>query len=161
MTGPFLSIDPGLSGTGWAEWSGPGKLTAAGVIYPNSETSDIWSEKAENITDRLLMATKRFGKRTVHNVYIEMPQQMTNIRGLAAQGGAVYKLAFLVGYIARAYYPASVHPVLVSEWKGQLPKNVVEHRIIKKLGTDLCAKLNIRTHAWDAVGIGLWAGGKW
>ena len=159
----YFAIDPGLSGTGWAEFK-DGKPTRCGVIYPKSQTSDLWEEKAEYIADQLLQdwfqvteLAYRSALRRIH-VYIEMPQQMVSARGLAAQGGAVYKLAFLVGYLARAVHPCRVHAITVNQWKGQLPKDVVERRIIKTLGTERCTQLNIRTHAWDAVGLGLWAG---
>jgi Holliday junction resolvasome RuvABC endonuclease subunit len=155
----ILSIDPGLSGTGWAEWW-DGKLTRVGVV-PATKTpeSGLLADQCEQVADRL----KRMLDKPLFmdEVYIEMPQMMTNVKGIAAQAGAVYKLAFLVGYLAREFLPGTVHTVTVAEWKGQLPKDVVQRRIERDLGKRTCEKLNIKSHAWDAVGIGLWAVGRW
>lgn len=162
----MLSIDPGLSGTGWAAWRGT-KLLRAGVVYPpanplESLTGSDTPDKAAAITQKLL-ADMRFPSHVdpfQMTIYIEMPQHMTSAKGIAAQAGAVYKLAFFVGYLARAFHPTDVRLVIPMEWKGQLPKDVVQRRIIRTLGVNTCTKLNIRSHAWDAVGLGLWANGK-
>jgi hypothetical protein len=162
----FFAIDPGLSGTGWAEFRTPDMPSRVGVIYPNSQSSDLWEEKAEQMGNRLREAMflipghgRSVRRESKTHVYIEMPQQMVSARGLAAQAGSVYKLAFLVGYLARAVYPCRVHAITVNQWKGQLPKEVVISRVMRDVGAERCRQLNIRTHAWDAVGLGLWAGG--
>lgn len=86
---------------------------------------------------------------------------MTNAKGIAAQAGSVYKLAFLVGYIAHAFdFECEVIVTTPMEWKGQLPKDVIQRRVISRLGAAKCIGLNIRSHAWDAVGLGLWALGR-
>lgn len=79
-------------------------------------------------------------------------------REMGWRKGDLQKLTFLIGSIYWATRPQVVFfPVSPSKWKGQLPKSVVEHRVIESLGKETCARLKLRTHAWDAAGIGLWA----
>jgi hypothetical protein len=47
-----------------------------------------------------------------------------------------------------------------SQWKGQLPKTIVIDRLRRKLGRKQCDDLGIEKDAWDAVGIGMWAQGR-
>lgn len=154
------SVDPGLGGTGWAEWRGKKAPTRVGVIAANRRHEDELAARCEDIAYALSEEIKwGGGLYTQVHVILELPQHMTSLKGIAAQAGAVYKLAFLVGYLAKAVYPCTVHVVTPGEWKGQLPKDVVQRRITKHLGEETCRALNIRTHAWDAVGIGLWTSG--
>lgn len=153
----IYSIDPGLSGTGWAEWKSKRRPSRVGVIgRTHTPESGLLADQCHEVTWELHHLT--WGHRTqATHVFLEMPQMMTNVKGIAAQAGAVYKLAFLVGYIAREFQDCTVHTVTVGEWKGQLPKDVVQRRIERTLGAGVCQELGIKTHAWDAVGIGLWA----
>jgi hypothetical protein len=59
-----------------------------------------------------------------------------------------------------AYHCEGIVLVKPSEWKGQLPKSVVERRLRVTLGNSVCRDLGIESHAWDAIGIGLWARGR-
>lgn len=72
--------------------------------------------------------------------------------------GSLQKLVFLVGVIA-GYLPEDWRIILVtpSGWKGQLPKDVVIRRMTARYGTAVVKTLNVKTHAWDALGIGEWA----
>lgn len=153
----MFSIDPGLSGTGWATWNGR-TLLRVGVTYAPGDVADTVG-KAEALTEKLIQEMRPSHSAFAHT-YIEMPQHMTSIKGIAAQAGSVYKLAFFVGYLAHALNGTRVHLVTPMEWKGQLPKDVVQRRIIRDLGVNTCTRLNIRSHAWDAVGLGMWANGK-
>lgn len=160
--GMLYSIDPGLSGTGWAEWKSRRFPNRAGVI-PASRTpeSGLLADQCEEVCVSLLRVVPLVHRHRATHIFIEMPQMMTNVKGIAAQGGSIYKLTFLVGYIARALCECTVHTVTVAEWKGQLPKDVVQRRIERELGIERCRELGIKTHAYDAVGIGLWATGMW
>lgn len=151
----LISIDPGLSGTGWARWSNT-QLEAVGVIHDRAK-DDTLAARCRGIASQILKHIHRFGDM---HVFIEMPQHMASAKGIAAQSGSVYKLAFLVGYLAADVYPCEVIVVTPQEWKGQLPKDVVQRRIERILGRSKCRAVGIRSHAWDAVGIGLFALGK-
>lgn len=168
---PIWSLDPGLGGTGWAYWNQRRRPAAVGVIRDKCK-DDTLANRCAGIAYGL-KATMRVEQSTSMlqsdwhramlstHIYIEMPQHMTNVRGIAAQAGAIYKLTFLVGYLSRAVFPCTVHTVTVGEWKGQLPKQLVQERIERTLGKKVCRELDIKTHAFDAVGIGLYANGIW
>lgn len=177
----LFSVDPGLMGTGWAFWEETvGEPLAVGVINSCSTLNNAsWIDRGLDITIQLNSAifnciTKhRFGdtktdprfdteKRTI-TVLSEYPQFQGSAKGYAATTkGDIYKLATLVGMFgARTIEtPFRFEIVEVSVWKGQLPKDIVEKRIRRILGEDACTRLGIKTHAWDAVGIGLWKRGQ-
>ena len=158
----MIAIDPGLGGTGWAEWTDGWRPTRCGVFTPSQDTSLTLAERANEIGLALRALICAMGPlRKSTTVFLEMPQAMPNSRaGIAAQSGAVYKLTFTTGAIAAHLYPATVHEVQPMKWKGQLPKAIINRRVINVLGTETCERLNIRSHAYDAVGLGLWALGR-
>jgi hypothetical protein len=167
----LIAIDPGLGGTGWALWSTRhqkpwGTPMEVGIVRDTAKDESLairCEELSEKIRDSLNAATGHWNVGWHHNrtyLYLEMPQHMTNVKGIAAQAGAVYKLTFLVGYLAKAFHQCTVHVVTPNEWKGQLQKDVVIRRIQRTLTPERCDDLGIKTHAWDAVGIGLWAMGR-
>jgi len=91
-------------------------------------------------------------------VVCEFPQYQESAgRSMGWRTGDLQRLTFLTGVFAARLHPAEFYPVVPSQWKGQLPKSIVEDRIRTRLGAAVCRRLKIRTHAWDAVGIGLWA----
>ena len=157
---PMLSIDPGLGGTGWAYWESRKHPTSVGIVRDTAR-DDLLTERCYELCGKLW---KAIPQHDIPTVIIEMPQHMTNRAGIAAQAGSVYKLAFLVGTISLYWRMgtsrATVHAIQPGEWKGQLPKDVVKRRIEQRLGRATCRRLNIRSHAYDAVGIGLWALGR-
>jgi Holliday junction resolvasome RuvABC endonuclease subunit len=160
-----LAIDPGLGGTGWALWTSEPQAHPVwtpvniGVIYGKAK-DDTLAARCEEIAVQLNRHQLETSWMFPTAVLVELPQHMASAAGIAAQSGGIYKLTFLAGYLARALYPADVFVVNPGEWKGQLPKSVTQHRIERVLGKPLCKRLNIKTHAWDAVGIGLWAMGR-
>ena len=158
----LISIDPGLGGTGWALWTGSKTPDAVGIVRDTAR-DEILSVRCWEMKEKLFKALSSADRgwwRTSSFVYIEMPQHMGGRKGIAAQAGSVYVLTFLVGYLAARLHPATVITVNPMEWKGQLPKDVVQRRIERTLGLKKCKDLNIKTHAWDAVGIGLFALGR-
>lgn len=73
--------------------------------------------------------------------------------------GDLQKLVFLVGVLAGYFCEAhSFTPVTPKDWKGQLPKEVVKRRLVKRYGPG--ATREWEKDVWDAVGIGLWKMGK-
>jgi hypothetical protein len=95
-----------------------------------------------------------FAPPMVHLV-VEMPHyQESAVGSFAWKTGDLQKLVLLVGFLVADNWGA-VTLVNPREWKGQLPKAVVEERIRKRLGTKACA--GFKKDIWDAVGIGLWA----
>jgi hypothetical protein len=93
-------------------------------------------------------------------VYSEFPQFYQDPGGeMCAARGDLQKLTFSVGVLAECCFNRNIDfvPILVSEWKGQLPKKIVNERILQILGPVACREFD--THIWDAVGIGLFAKG--
>ena len=169
-----IAIDPGLTGTGWALWHaesdsllpkeahlpiacGTCRAPKEGSLAQRSEA--LWVKLFEQLTDK--KSYLPFGWRSDPTfVFIEIPQHFgSSARGIAAQSGGIYDLTFLVGYLAAKFVGCSVITFTPNEWKGQLPKDVVERRVRRIIG-DRFDGLGVKSHAVDAVGLGLFAIGK-
>ena len=94
-------------------------------------------------------------------VYAELPQFMEAGKGLAAaRDGDLVKLTTVFGAVMGKLCnnQSSIFcPVPIMEWKGNMPKDILEPRIRAKLPkwrpkTD-------KSHEMDAVGIGLFVKG--
>lgn len=144
----ILTIDPGISGTGWAVFSKQFVTPIAhGIIYPKEKEI---SKKFNYIVSYLQLIVKKMG---VRQVYIEFPSYFQSAGGrVTAASGALVKLSNLVGAIM---FALEAKPIKVAQWKGQLPKEVVIKRI-KKILPNCKAK----SHDWDAIGIGLYVLGR-
>lgn len=93
--------------------------------------------------------------------FIEQPQYMPGGVGItAAERGDLIKLAMLAGGICSriSYNHASTpwFPVPVSEWKGQLAKDICADRASRKLNMSFKGKT---THEADAIALGLYCKG--
>lgn len=78
-----------------------------------------------------------------------------DLTGLAACAGVVFAAPMLdpewLGALALA--------APVADWKGQLPKKVVNQRLERAIGSEDRVGTKIHADAWDATGIGLWVMG--
>lgn len=159
--GGVICID-GAVESGWAAWTAAfweAKLPpgVVGVVIPTKNAQ--WKERVSECAWKLAGIVSNL-KPT--QIYLEYPAYFADRGEGAAGSGALVKLAFAVGAIFQEVrrLGAVVDLVPVAEWKGQLNKEVIKHRIQKRLGTDVCERLGIKTHAWDAVGIGLYKQGR-
>lgn len=181
----LLAVDPGINGTGWALWksrSALGKRLSSepDMVGVMRKRFDSFVGATNWLADELYVATGMArwtcsahrsavcgcGPKPAIIVTCEFPEFQTSAsRSMGWMRGDLQKLTYLVGAIgymtyarlAEKNHPGSLfEPVPVSQWKGQLPKTVVESRIRDTLGNRVCERLDIKTHAWDAVGIGLW-----
>lgn len=146
-----ITIDPGISGTGYAIWDSRWKLLHHGVLLPPA--SLLWELKAYNLIEQLLgLVTSN----SCVEGYIEMPQLFQSAGGLVtANSGALVKLSWFVGMVCGGLRPhCPLRPVEVNQWKGQLPKEVVIRRIQRVLPS-----CKATSHDWDAIGIGLYIKG--
>ena len=154
----LMSVDPGATGTGIALWRVGFGVVDPGIFYcKNLFGGDgDWWERADQLVPQLSTLLHKYG---VVEMVIEYPQFMESLKGQASsRQGDTLKLAFLVGrYVqaARELGIRNIRRVQPDEWKGQLPKDVVERRIIAKI-PEIVEVLNPKTHSWDAIGIGLW-----
>ncbi len=168
----FFTIDPGLTGTGWALWSGKtfDKVVppiASGGMTPswkNPEGDELpWQYCVAQFAHRIVFdLRKRFNKREVGLFYIEEPAFMEGGKGMVtARSGGLLKLMSLYGAILGAASGPGcfqVVPVRVAEWKGQTPKDIIARRVMKRLpNLQLTTKAS---HEMDAVGIGLYLKGQ-
>lgn len=159
-----VSIDPGRD-FGWALWDDAHwrelvPPTETGVII--SKGSD-WlrsCEKGFNRFKRELVLRRLRWNVQYRVAIIEWPVFYDDAGGhMVAKRGDLNKLVFSVGWFACmcSELGMEVNLLPVPQWKGQLPKSVVNYRIVKLLGKDACS--TFATHAWDAVGLGLyWKG---
>lgn len=153
----LLSIDPGLSGTGVVYWH-VGVPKRAGVIHPRryESVNDELAERALSIADQVLDFPYKWEQLVV---VIEFPEYQEGLKGRTARSkGDLDKLSFLVGVIV-GQFPRGTRIALphVRDWKGQLPKDVVQRRMLKHYGKWHIDRLGVKSHAWDALGIGHWA----
>lgn len=149
-----LSVDPGIRGTGYALWDGK-LLKRTGIFASRSED---WLEAGGQVASQL----HQFAcKERVEAVYCEFPAYFQSAGAqVVARSGSLVKLAWFVGFLSALFITGfkTFRFVEVNEWKGQLPKDVVELRIRKIMGEKVTKKF--KTHIWDAVGIGLYVHGR-
>ncbi len=158
----LLSIDPGLVG-GWAWFPARAvKPRQCGVYRPRgSLRGDSWEENLPLAMDALrnIIWTMK-----PQEVACEWPAFFADAGGeMVAKKGDLVKLAHMTGWLACLCNEAQVPEftrVRVCDWRGQLPDELVEKRVRKAIGSETADQLGIKSHAWDAVGIGLYLRGK-
>ena len=151
-----VTIDPGLAGTGvsvWDDkhWTRLVPPTFCRVLNVSSKAS------IEDRSYEMAMLVAKIIRDTgdCQTTYIEMPEHWGTQRGaVAEQSGALLKLCVLIGTM-NGLFPEDVILIPVRDWKGQMSKKSVENRVRRKIGADVYTKLGVKTHAIDAVGIGL------
>ena len=158
MTSRVLAIDPGRRALGWA-WFEERELFGLGLVRGKAGEGavDLAQRTAATIYAEIGLAAP------THVVYERM-QVYSGQRQKGDQADLI-ELAEIGGGVA-ALLAATSTPVLPRTWKGQVPKDVLEARVRKRLSgreLDLAGKLldaypaSLRHNAWDAVGIGLWS----
>ncbi len=150
----WISIDPGIQGTGYAVWDYEVKLHKCGVI--NAPSKYTWEEKMRYVA----LALTEYNY-SCNKIYIEYPQRFGGASGdMVSLKGDLGKLFTCVGYIL-GYLKCDFKLISVVKWKGQLPKKIVNARIQKLLNKEELGKLSKnKSHDWDAVGIGLYVQGR-
>lgn len=166
-TAHVWGVDPGLNGTGWCHLSwdaarmNPNLLQAGVLTVPSSLGEARFEDRAHHLCTALCSIYRDASPAPHAYVVIEMPEHFGSAgSSMGWKKGDLQKLTFLVGMLAGMVCPERTFTVPVHTWKGQLPKPVVTERIQSILGRDVCAKVGVQTHAWDALGIGLWAMGR-
>lgn len=162
MTGYAISIDPGKN-IGWAlwdvsRWDDLVFPVEYGAICPNPKLE--WLDQVHYSMEKFHeQVIDRFGI-SLSDAYVEMPRLMESAGMVAARSGALVKLVLATGAIIDAMWTndTAVHEVPVN-WKGQLDKRMMAHRIESRYMPILGKTIAAGNHAMDAVGIGLWAKG--
>lgn len=156
-----VSIDPGrdlgYAIWDWKKWKKCVPPIAVGVI--NSKREQHWTSAVQTSMGLLAEVLEEYAPFGYGGV--EWPQFYDSAQGhMVARRGDLNKLTYTVGYITcmlQALGCITTELVPVATWKGQLSKVVVNKRIVKVLGAKRCTSFS--SHAWDAVGIGLYAKG--
>jgi len=161
----LISIDPGLSGTGVVHWRDAWPIWAT-VMKPVMR--DV-REQLKGGEQDLIPRARDIAEKLVHDahylqtldttVVIEFPEyQASADRAMGWKTGSLQRLTMFIGVLI-GMMPHCWRVILVSPsgWKGQLPKDVVQRRMTDKYGAATVIGLGIKTHAWDALGIGHWA----
>lgn len=149
----IVAIDPGLQGTGLAIFVDGVLINARVVQSTLKATDENWMARADNIVNELVQQIDEYT-----TVLCEMMEFQGFGRSLGWTSGDMQRTTYFTGLLSGRVFPSPFYFVPVHAWKGQLPKRVVEERLAKKLGTFFTR--DIKSHAWDAIGIGLWALGK-
>jgi hypothetical protein len=152
-----MTVDVGLT-SGAALWK---KKVGAGrpfitfcLAAPRRGTI---TQRAWHVADGLAQAAVTYD---VSRAFLEQPQYMDSASGQrSARRGDLFKLIYTTGVIAGALLARliEVHTIKISEWKGQLPKNVVDERIARALKVTVreLKRMYVTSHERDAVGMGL------
>jgi hypothetical protein len=155
----ILSFDPGLRKAGCALWDFDGNLLRA------------WTVRQRNRKLNDLSAWTRL----VKEIKVEVPvkvlvSEMVQIyaRNRRANPEGLLQLSGVIGALAWRFRDAELYCYRPREWKGQIPKPVMQERLQKALSREELSRVERRaTHdTWDAIGIGVfhlrkWGIGKW
>ncbi len=166
-----LSIDPSYAtgGLGYALLTMDDDLKIILDEYgiANADVAGTFEDKVMAAIRNLDM--KFFCESTYDAILIEMPETWGGFKGsMSAKTGTIQKLYFFVGAL---YYWAKnitqtdsfslnkleipTHLITPSQWKGQIPKQVIKGRVEREFG------VKIKTdHESDAIGVGLYWLGK-
>ena len=154
-----ISIDPGLD-AGFALWDEATWTQCVAPLHAGlwRGRGAVWQAKAHSIANQFEAEICAGG---CAGAYCEFPTFYDNPGGhMVAKRGDLGKLYYVIGALGQVADRLDVPFTLISvpEWKGQLPKHVVNARIADRLGVSELLN-TLRLHAWDAVGIGLYAKG--
>jgi hypothetical protein len=159
----LIAIDPGLRTTGWAlfEEVGAGSvLIRAGISRSTAKSlDDVMREHDESIP--------KIGG--LGRVVVEQ-MQVYGIQHSKGDPQDLIHLSILGGYLVKGRNGAGTY-VEPKTWKGQRPKNTIEPLVKKHLSAEELARAeecfgpirakSLLHNAWEAIGIGLWALGRW
>jgi hypothetical protein len=163
MIRTLISVDPGLTGTGVVYWTSGVPIKVKVLISPRKEPDEFEGDMTIYRSGWIAQHIREdspFVVGPATTLVIEMPEfQAGATRIMGWKTGDLQKLTLLVGVISGRLHRMvrDVRLVFPSQWKGQLPKDVVERRLTEHFGVPKVRALGVKTHAWDALGIGLFA----
>jgi len=146
-----LTIDPGIRSTGYAYW-----YDLSDTVPPMD--SGIWRQKADidwkkAVEGQWFEFRLFLNYRLIDLVVFETPSVWQSAKSHAsAVKGDLFKMSHMLGgfHYMCAMWEIDIKLITPRDWKGQLPKRVVEARLMKQYG------VKFRDHECDAVGIGSW-----
>lgn len=168
-----FAVDVGLNAIGWAAWREREVMRTKGLVPDEAGVIDFsrdrlflkmpWHDRAARMFDKIVCETNLSARMNIIHA-VEWPEFRAGsaVGHAAASGDSLSYLAMMCGqHLRYAFLMKQVFmPIPVSEWKGQLPKPIVQRRLEVLFGGDeTLLGQQIVTHGWDAVGIGLHAMG--
>ncbi len=151
----ITTLDPGIHATGWAGWRWLDRMGNAAEEPDYFGVNKIPQKIKFEDSCRRQCAWLRghLAQLKTRHVVIEFPELWSGsaVSHAAATRGDLFKLTFLVGRYAEVCEQRGATCTLVTpmEWKGQMPKEVIDRRI------KIAIEQEYPEHASDAVGIGL------
>jgi len=154
----ILALDPSVIHLGWAymEWSSTWDAETLPVIH---DSGCILAP--DEYKDTELVKRIGFMLEALHDldvdvdiVIIEQPENWGAYKGMASsRSGSLLKLELLTGALVGWALTKCLEPKLikVSQWKGQLSKNITQRRMEKKYN----CKCQTNDES-DAIGLGDW-----
>lgn len=163
----MVAIDVGTKALGFAFFAWNTLLErplVAAVLTPRKVNTTFWMDRLHWMADQLEEEVDRWiDKGWNPKLYaMEWPEFRPSAGGMAAAAtDALGQLAAAVGYHSACAHERNclAELVRVSHWKGVLPKTVVEARLRGRPGLVDKSGDPIKSHAVDAVGIGLFVKG--
>lgn len=155
-----LAVDPGLVVTGLAEFR-CGILTEVDGVFSTAKQD--WPTRLERIGNRVT----RFVAPKDGWIVMEWPQ-VYGQGGAKASPRALLDVAAAAGAVAASCGLTKCIRVKPAEWKGQVPKESHNERVLARLSQDEKAVFERwvlhgpakENDVIDAIGIGLWAIGR-
>lgn len=159
----LVALDPGKRVGGFALFDDHNALVFTDVVSVHKSVKD--TESARFFAFAVSRLVTKFEETcSPEHLVAEWPENYGASSGAAkAKAGDLLFLAATVGAVSGLLQLETTH-VAPKTWKGQLPKEVCQQRIEKRLSSDelkVWHDLHVRRgaswhHAADAVGIGLW-----
>jgi len=159
----IVSVDIGINALGYAIWRDNKELEApleAGIIkVPNKLIKNLWQLKIEWLLSKFEVDVLSYTHH-ISLLVLEWPNIRSGAVGRAASDDVLH-LAYAAGYHAQQATQRGINILLapVMTWKGNLSKEIVNTRIQRAIGNKDQKGGEFKSHAYDAVGIGLWAKG--
>jgi len=148
----LISIDPSINNVGIAVWELPNALLEYKLVHPKVGQRNNEYDKSLSILDQLKEWIKEY---EVNRMILEVPEHWAVAGFEARETGSIAKLMLVVGLIYSLKHELEeLKIVKPREWKGQLPKDVMENRLredYSAIGIDLAA---LNPNVVDAIGIG-------
>ena len=139
-----LAIDPSINFCGTADFKGK-QLFHSELLQPDHVGKQgTYLDKCVDIYNQLEAISELYDV-----LILEIPEHWGAAGYLSRESGAIFKVTFLCGMI---FTLPNVTTYTPSEWKGQLPKEVVRNRLAKIYPKVVTKKLN--HNIMDAIGIG-------
>ncbi len=176
-----LAVDPGLRGCGvalfmpylYAGVDGDPKLARAAYVpnpFKMGKGPDSWLAMARAVQKWLPIPATDIDSLVIEGQHIYGATKMGASAG--ADPNDLLELAGVAGCLYAILDPKVRQRVEPREWKGQISKVICQLRVNKRLSPEEAARIvlpptrgdrpsELAHNVYDAIGIGLWAVGRW